>query len=413
VKAVPVSYQLSAAQKQLLASQLLALENPLCNMALAYSIDGPVDVHNMHRSWEKVASNSDALRIRIAIHGEQITQSTGHAWPTLDFIDCSKRSHPQQYAESWMRQNAATAIQPEGVLGCVALLKLSELSWVFYCNLHHLICDASSFASLWQELASLYGAGVHQSQDTSNNKVGKVVNNADEVERSDFLTFVDATIEAQKIRKTDRPEYLRQLQNITAPAPFGNRPGRNDTASTRMSHLFDSKRLASLSTLSALPQARGFGQGIGHCSVLLTILVSLLYRIGGGSTQTIGLPLPQRKTPNYKSTVGLFVEVLPLQVTIDDDTTFLQLIEQVRSAFLALLKDGAAGDSALLEAHAIPAILNYINAPMGHFGGWPAKIEWLHSGHIDSQHLIRLQVEDWTGDGKLNRILVFIRCNGQ
>jgi len=383
--------QLSAAQKQLLAGQLLATEVPLCNMALAYSIDGSVDMDIMLDAWDQVASKCDALGVRIVIDGDSITQSTGHAWPVLNMVDCSQQPHPQEHANAWMLRNANTAIQPEAVLGCVALLKLSEQSWVFFCNLHHLICDATSFTSLWQALSTTY----FRIADPSTTFV------EDQSDRSDFLTFVEATHESAQNRHSDKPEYLSQLQDIAAPAPFGCRAVRGDTASTRVSQTLNTERSASLAALSALPQARGFGQGIGHCSVLLTVLSTLLYRIGGGSTQTIGLPLPQRKSPGLKKTVGLFVEVLPLQVAIDEESSFLSLVEQMRTAFLTLLKDGAAGDSALLDGHTIPAILNYINAPMGNFGSWPTQIKWLHPGHIDSQHLIRLQVEDWAGDGEL------------
>lgn len=392
MKPVHALYQLSAAQKQLLAGQLLATEKPLCNMGLAFSIDGPVDVRVMQRAWDQVASGCDALCIRITIDDGRITQSTGHSWPALNIIDCSKQSQPLRYAESLMQQSVSTAIQPDAVLGYVALFKITELRWVFFCNLHHVICDATSFALLWQNLASTYSAIAQSSHSTDENHS----------EHCDFLTFVETTAKAQQHRESDQPDYLSQLQYITPPAPFGCHPGRDDTASTRVSQSLSDERTTSLAVLSSLPQARGFGQGIGHCSVLLTILATLLYRIGGGSTQTIGLPLPQRKSPNLKNTVGLFVEVLPLQVTIDNDSTFVALVSQVRAAFLELLKNGAAGDSALLESHAIPVILNYINAPIGHFGDWPVQVKWLHSGHIDSQHLIRLQIQDWAGDGNLS-----------
>ena len=389
-------YQLTAAQKQLLAGQLLATDKPLCNMALACTIEGPIDVEKMQLSWEKVASSCDALGIRIVVDDDKITQSTGHAWPELNVLDCSKHSDPQQYADGLMQQQVGTAIQPESVLGYVALLKVTTKKWVFFCNLHHMICDATSFASLWQNLASAYNTIDEPASQTAQSQSAE-----HDATCSDFLSFVNATVNRQPTQELNPPDYIGDLQNIAPPAPFGCRPGRSDTASTRVSQLIGNKRAASLAKLSALPQARGFGQGIGHCSVLLTILSALLYRIGGGSTQTIGLPLPQRRSQNQKNTVGLFVEVLPVQVSIEENTSFITLVEEARTAFLGLLKEGAAGDCALLEAHSIPAILNYINAPMGDFGDYPAKIKWLHSGHIDSQHLLRLQVEDWSGDGNM------------
>jgi len=383
--------QLSPAQQQLLAGQLLAIDKPLCNMALACTIVGPVDMHAMQRAWDQVASRSDALCMRIEISDNLISQSTGHDWPRMTQVDCSGHSNPIEHADIWMQQCVAKAIQPDCMLGEVALIKLSEQRWVFFCNLHHVICDASSFAALWQALATAYFAPKYTLEN----------NGELSPKPSGFLDFVETTERFQHERASAKPDYINKLQDIAAPAPFGCRPKRGDTASTRVIQTLSPERVASLATLSSLPQARGFGQGIGHCSVLLTVLAALLYRIGDGTTQTIGLPLPQRKSPDLKSTVGLFVEVLPLQVSIDDNATFLSLVEQARTAFLALLKDGSAGDSALLEANAIPTILNYINAPMGDFGDWQADIKWLHSGHIDSQHLIRLQVEDWAGKGEL------------
>ncbi len=396
-------YQLTAAQKQLLAGQLLATDKPLCNMALACTINGFVDVDTMQLAWQQVASSCDALGMRVVIDDDKITQSTGHAWPELHVVDCSEQSQPQQYAETLMQQKVETAIQPESVLGHVVLLKLTAKRWIFFCNLHHMICDATSFASVWQDLALAYDAAAGSTTDFATNATPSSVQRADEHinERADFLTFVEATVDAQQNRLMAQSDYISQLQYIAPPAPFGRRPGRTDTASTRVSQVLSDERMAALTRLAALPQARGFGKGIGHCSVLLTILTALLYRIGGGSTQTIGLPLPQRKSLGLEKTVGLFVEVLPIQVSIDDDTNFLTLVEQVRAAFLGVLKEGEAGDCALLEAHSIPAILNYINAPMGNFGHWPTQIKWLHSGHIDSQHQIRLQVEDWMGDGSV------------
>jgi len=217
-------HQLSSAQKQLLAGQLLATDKPLCNMALACSIDGPIDTYTMQCAWKQVASNSDALGIRINLDEDSITQSAGHAWPSLLLLDYSQQSQPQQCAESWMQQIASTAIQPEAVLGHVALIKLSDHRWVFFCNLHHVICDATSFASLWHALASAYFAVTQEANSPEDHTV----------DQTDFLTFVDATAQTQQNRSLDSTSYISRLQDIAAPAPFGCRPGRDDTQSTRV-----------------------------------------------------------------------------------------------------------------------------------------------------------------------------------
>jgi len=265
VKSSHAQHQLSAAQSNLLAGQLLSPETPLCNMALSCAIHACVDPTIMQQAWDHIASNCDALGIRIVIGDEQITQSSGHTWPKLDLLDCSAQSNPQQFADSWMQENVATAIQPESVLGSVALIKIEQSHWVFYCNLHHVICDATSFASLWKALSEAYFSLLQPSIEAGEKQT----------QGSEFLSFVDATAQLQAGRTSEKPEYVKKLEDIAPPAPYGCRPGRAKTASTRVVQTLDDKRLESLRVLSALPQARGFGPGIGHCSVLLTILSTL------------------------------------------------------------------------------------------------------------------------------------------
>ena len=388
MKPQSLSRPLSAAQKQLLAGQLLAPDTPMCNMALACTIEGSIDADLITHAWNDVTTRHDALSIRVDVGDSDITQSAGHQPPSMELIDLSENLDPRDDARNWMRKSVSTAIDSQGVLGIVRLIKLSQTQWIFFCNLHHIICDATSFALLWRDLADTYTA---------------LSSDIDESDRDskpgDFIAFTQTMVQASA--SIEKPDYINLLQDIAPPAPFGRKPQRSDTSSTRVSQSLTNERTSKLAVMASLPQARGFGQGIGHCNVLLTILTALLYRLTGESIQTIGLPLPQRQNPDYRNTVGLMVEVLPLQVQIDKDSTFINVLEQARISFLGVLKEARAGDSTHLDAQAIPVLLNYINAPLGDFGELPTQVEWLHSGHIDSQHLLRLQVEDWVGDGNI------------
>lgn len=382
------SQPLSAVQAQLLAGQLLKPLTPLYNMALACRIDGALDQHCMLKAWGKIAHNSEALGIRIEASDHSVSQSAGHLPPALELLDLSASEHADDDARRYMQNDVSTVIKNDGVLGRARLIKLASDRWIFYCNLHHVICDATSFSLLWRKLAHAYT--LVSSGD-----------NRESIEHhgASFVDFVSESRQKQSAREISKPDYLAKLQDIAPPALFGLRPARNDTTASRVSVPLTSQHLKSLAALAALPQARGFGSRIGNVNVLLTTFAVLLYRLGADSTQTIGLPLPQRQDVKHRETLGLFVETLPVQVELTQTSTFLEVLEQVRHSFLNLLKNASAGDTAHLDAQAIPVVFNYINAPLGDFGEFPAEIEWLHSGHMDSQHLMRLQVEDWHGDG--------------
>ncbi len=394
-----MKYPLSSAQSQLLAGQLLNVDVPMCNMALAYTIRGELDPELMTNAWDRVAEQSDALRMRLHIEEERILQSTNHAWPVIELLDYSQSTDSEGDADRWMQSAVSTAISPSDVLGQVALIKISESHWIFFCNLHHVICDASSFSSLWEQLILTYQSlkpmgSIHSSVNKSAQGFFKDPSNH-------FLKHVEDIEQARASRESDLPGYLTHLIEAEAPSPFGQRPNRMSTASTRLSTSFTAERAIAFKQLTAHPKIRGFSAGIGHCHILLSLLVILLHRIGGGSHQTIGLPLPQRQRSEFKKTLGLFVEVLPVQIEVNEQDSFDTVIQRVRASFLNVLKSSAAGDSFWAGKYEIPAVLNYINDSMGDFGELPATSEWLHSGQIDSQHRVRLQVQDWNNSGDL------------
>ena len=42
-------------------------------------------------------------------------------------------------------------------------------------------------------------------------------------------------------------------------------------------------------------------------------------------------------------------------------------------------------------------VLNYVPVSFGDFAGLPVEVEWVHPGHGDSVHAVRLQVHDFAG----------------
>ena len=67
---------------------------------------------------------------------------------------------------------------------------------------------------------------------------------------------------------------------------------------------------------------------------------------------------------------------------------------------MLLLRHALPGVSAPSGATAGNVVLNYVPGSFGTFAGLPAEVEWVHPGHGDSVHALRLQVHDFPGAGR-------------
>jgi amino acid adenylation domain-containing protein len=68
---------------------------------------------------------------------------------------------------------------------------------------------------------------------------------------------------------------------------------------------------------------------------------------------------------------------------------------------MLFLRHALPGSSSPSGATASNVVLNYFPGSFGPFAGVPVEAEWVHPGHGDSVHALRLQVHDFSGCGRL------------
>ncbi len=92
--------------------------------------------------------------------------------------------------------------------------------------------------------------------------------------------------------------------------------------------------------------------------------------------------------------------MFPLQATIEQDETFLSLLRKVQLETTTVLRYAQPGASDANALRSCNTVLNYITASFGDFCGHPMQSEWLHAGHGDPGHHLRLQVHDLDATGE-------------
>ncbi|MEO1367351.1 MAG: AMP-binding protein, partial [Acidobacteriota bacterium] len=270
-----------------------------------------------------------------------------------------------------------------------ALYRLGPRRHVFYFCQHHLATDAWSVAVLWRRLGALYAGGADDALPP-------------------WRDYALSTASRAPGRKT--VEHWRSFAGRRPPRLYGL--GTPDSpASRRVSVPLGPERSRRLRDLAARPEVGAFTADLGLFNVLAALLFTLQYRTGGETSLTLGAPAHNRPTKAAERQPGLLTEVFPLRVEVGAGETFGSLLAKVRTSSFEFLRHAVPGASRADATRSVAAVLNVIRGTYDDFAGLAVATEWLHPGHHDRQHPLRLHVHDFGGSGALT-LLFDVNADG-
>ncbi|MGW2463442.1 amino acid adenylation domain-containing protein [Streptomyces sp. NPDC001761] len=350
------------------------------NVTALYTIAAPLDHGRFQRAFQKLVDHSDALRSTFhEVDGVPLRRVAGSVPAPVDLVDLSAEADPRQAALHWARRRSGPGLDPERCVFDSALLRLSDTAYAWYLNVDHLVCDAWSMSLFLRTVSAYYDLDRRGSLDEA-------------APLPPFQAYVD---HERSLRGSERRARAERHWNETLAEPVERLAfyGREDDVA-------GTTRTARLTLdLGAGRSARiaEFARQEGHASpavAFATALFAYLRRIGGGELLRVGSPFANRPA-EFRDTAGLFMNVLPLQLRLGDDTTLRHLARETQRAFLqaARYQDHVPrhrGGARLYDVY-----LNYQNAVFEGFGG-TAGFELLDTGH--SPDRLTLQVRELRRD---------------
>lgn len=398
-------YDIAEAHTNLTRSQLLLWmgqqfdpDAPLYNMAMTFDIDGPVDVDAFRRAFDAVVAGSDALRtiVTTEMDGSGVPQRTvlpaiSYELPVLDF---SLAPQPDTVCRAWVAERARQRLDLGERLFDSALLKLGAERFVWYLNQHHLITDAHATALLYARVAECYAAAAAGTLDAP--PPLPPFDAYAEYERAYRQSAAHARAQAYWQEKLSKPWSPTQLYGAGGGAGGGGQSGRTERV---LCHL-GPERTARLRAIAARPDVRGLTPELTLFNIFAALLFAYLSRVGGQreggpARLRVGAPVHNRPSPIFKETIGAFIELSALQIEVEAGETFLSLLRKVAIETTDVLRHTGPGTSSAVTNRAYDVILNFMPVSFGDFGGHPTRPEWIHSGHGDANHSLRLQVYDF------------------
>ena len=381
-------FGLTNAQKALWASQMLHPDTPLYNMAFAWTIDGAVDEPSFKAAFGRLVADADSLR---TVVGASDGVPFQRVEPSLEFelpiIDMSQTEDPSAAADRWTRDRCSQPIDMERRTFDAALLRLADDRYVWYLCQHHVVSDAAAFAILYHQMEQHYR---HlRSGDVAPDPLP---------EYAEYVAYEASVRESPSDQRT----AANGPRDIVAPSLYGAQPRRPSTANERVAIELSESRSADLRELAGQPGIQALTLDMGLFQLFVTAFFAYLHRVSGQSKITIGAPVHNRATADFRRSDGLFMEVYPFTVEVADDDSFSTLYDKVRTAAAAFLRSAKPGQSTTEANRQINSVLNYITATFDLFDGLPVGAEWIHPGHVDAHHHLRLQVSDFAATGRFN-----------
>lgn len=420
------------AQRLILAGRRLSPGVPLYNQAFAFRIDGEVDAERLGAAFGELIRQADVLRtvvdfgtsrdpadrpagddddpwrLRVlppdhdlpADHNSM--SDPGAPW-SLPVLDLGASDDPEATARRRLDELSARPFDLDRRLFDAALLKLGAESWTLYFCQHHVVTDARSMMILFRRLSEIYENLAHEPSAGNGRWQPEPLPPA-----RDLLEH--ERDQAARVEPKALDHWRRFAESHPPPSPLHDVRPRS-TAGVRLDVELGAERNARLRELARRPESGALSLDLGLFNLLATWLLAYQLRLDGMAVDgtrslQLGAPSHNRSTPGLAQMANLLMEVFPLGVTFDDHDSparisFVDLLAKVRIAGLEFLRYAGFGLSGGRQNRGVQTILNFIQGSFGRFAGLPVTTRWLHSGHHDRQHPLRLQVHDLDGKGEL------------
>ncbi|MEM9381612.1 MAG: AMP-binding protein, partial [Planctomycetota bacterium] len=373
--------------------QRLSPEAPLYNMVLTFEIDGDLDVEAFRQSFSLLIESSDALGSCFEEVDGAPVRKRQEAPAELDWMDASAEPDPRAWLARWAKERSIRRIPLETRPYDAALVRLGEMSHAWYFAQHHIVSDAWSTTVCFERVSGFYAA----------------LTAGESPSASGFPAYERYVEHERRASESAALERARRHWTATAELPYertgfyGGVAGTGSGRTERVECRLGPERSARLRDLANRPGFGALTPGLSRFHLLATALFALLRRVGGEREDlAILAPVHNRSTPDFKRTVGLFVEVLPLHVRVEAEDTFASLHDRVARAYREFLAHALPGSSSADRTKSYDVLLNTIPSTFGgEFAGLPARSNWVHPDHGDPAHALRLQVHDFDASDDL------------
>ncbi|CAM4231012.1 non-ribosomal peptide synthetase [Zobellia roscoffensis] len=375
---------LTKSQSALWAGQRMHPGVPLHNVVYTFEINGAIDKAAFEKAFQKLIATTDILRTTFSeekgIPHQTVLKNIDFSLECIDFSTAVDIKN----VENWLHERTLQQMDISNRVFDSVLLKQSSTNYIWFLKLHHLVTDAVSNSILYNRMNAFYTAEVKKPSSSLEHFPTF----------SNYIKFEQSQVTASNAYWKEKTKNL-----LETPQLFGEKTDQT-TAARRTILELGTERSQNLRELARRKEFKGWTEDLTLFNIFLTLYFTYIHRISNQKKIAVGAPAHNRTTRDFQKTAGLFIEVLPLVIEIEEEDTFVSLFNRVKIETNSYLKNAHPGSTTTQTNNSFNAILNFIHADFPDFNGFSTKTEWLHNDHIDSNHVLRAHVYDMNKSGE-------------
>lgn len=298
-------------------------DEPTYNIAWALWLDGELDLDALRRAWQGTLERHEVLRTTFRDESgmpvQVISDETSFEALELASVEQLPADEREPAARALIGELARTPILPAvGPLLRVRLVRLSADRHVLAVVMHHIVADGWSFRILFEELSADYQAIRDGGEPVSEEPL---------IQYADFALWQLEHFEGGEYAPAER-FWRAELAAAPAALPLPvdrPYPALQTFAADGVDTCVDSDLAARLRQVAARHETTMF-------AVLLAAYAAVLARLTGERDVLVAVPMAARTRPETESVIGLFMNTVPIRVSVDPGTGLGELARSVHAA---------------------------------------------------------------------------------
>lgn len=314
--------KLTLSQQDVYFEQLLFPNDPIYNIGAKIEIKGAINTEIFKEAYKALIDQHDTYRSVLVKNQEDIAiKLVDEHKSELGFVDFSDCENPIEEATVYMQKEFMKPFDlfDEKLLHIFTLVKVNDNFHYLFSVYHHIITDGWGTSLMFQRLVQNYNE-IHEFGEVKTDYPFS------------YKSFIDDDTEYQnsKYFSEDKNYWLERFQSL--PESFLEKSLLSDKAnesvqinkSSRKELVVKRELYNELNCLAAEHKCSSF-------HLILAVLFTYFGRKHQNNDFAIGLPVLNRSKSVYKKTVGLFMGVSPLRISLDFDGTFEELLHQIKN----------------------------------------------------------------------------------
>ncbi|WP_327253853.1 condensation domain-containing protein [Streptomyces sp. NBC_01244] len=315
-------YEANPAQKGLWVLDQVEQLRPTSLIPTVMEFTGDVDHDLLVAAVRRVLGRHPALRslFRLDIEHRRIEYRTDGAPAEAGFIDAA--------AEGWSREELERLVEllcyTPFDLGTEAPVRAEvirlEQSTLLVLTVHHIVCDGWSRSLLMAEIAAVYRASAAGLEPVLSSPPHP----------SEVVTMLAADELADRL-----PDVVERLAGapIAVDVPFRRDTDDTSLAGATLATRFDEELTEALLAAAGEEGCTPFMAGVA-------LLAGTLARTGGQRDFLFAFGWPGRSDPAVAEAIGMFMNTVMIRVSLDDTTTWRELLRTARISAMEAFMDG-------------------------------------------------------------------------